>query len=157
MANADDILCGIDPGAKGALAFIDARTGRLVAVYALPVREVRGKTVVDEDQLLALLRTHRPDEVWIEDVFSSPQMGVVGAFSFGENKGHCKMAAKAVAGHYETVSPAVWKRDLACTADKNSSRRRARQLFPNDVQLLKSEAKCEAALIALYGLLSRSR
>lgn len=84
-------------------------------------------------------------------------MKPVNAFSFGENKGHVKMAAAAVGARRRFVSPAVWKRDLRCTADKDTSRQRARQLFPNDVQLLKSEAKCEAALIALYGLLNRPK
>jgi Holliday junction resolvasome RuvABC endonuclease subunit len=156
-----DIICGIDPGSKGALAFVDARTGRLVATYALPVRRearaTKDKTVVDEEALLLLLRKHAPGEVWVEDVFSSPQMKPVSAFSFGENKGHMKMAAAAVGAARRFVAPAVWKRDMRCTADKDTSRLRARQLFPNDVHFLASEAKCEAALIALFGLLSRPR
>jgi Holliday junction resolvasome RuvABC endonuclease subunit len=151
-------VLGVDPGLKGALAFVEP-DGTLVAVYAMPTyRQQRShgkfKTFIDEDALVDIVRTHRPTEAWLEDVFSSSQMGVVSSFSFGEGKGILKGALRALGVELRYVHPSVWKRDLGCTADKNQTKARARRLFPFQAKLLKSEGKCEAALIALYGVLS---
>ncbi|WP_139247225.1 crossover junction endodeoxyribonuclease RuvC [Hyphomicrobium sp. NDB2Meth4] len=97
---------------------------------------------------------YAPTEFWIEDVFSSPQMGVVSSFSFGEGKGILKgiAAGRGITPSY--ITPSVWKRDIGVTAEKRSSILKAKRLFPFQQKMLTSEGKCEAALIALYGLLT---
>lgn len=106
--------------------------------------------------VVALLRRHSPATAWVEDVFSSSQMGVVSAFSFGEGKGILKGAIRALDIELRYVSPAVWKNNLGCSAAKQTSILRAKQLFPFQIKLLRSEAKCEASLIGLFGLLATS-
>jgi Holliday junction resolvasome RuvABC endonuclease subunit len=151
---------GIDPGLHGALALVSS-AGDLLAAYRMPTyrqQRSRGKfkTFVDEAALAKIFEEHAPDEVWIEDVFSSSQMGVVSSFSFGEGKGILKGICGARGLEINYVSPSVWKRDIGVSADKQSSRLRAKALFPFQRKLLTSEGKCEAALIALYGLLTSS-
>lgn len=153
-----DTLLGIDPGLKGALAFLD-RKGNLLGAFKIPTyRQQRSKgkfkTFIDERELAAIIDRFQPSEYWIEDVFSSSQMGVVSSFSFGEGKGILKglAAGRGIIPNY--VSPAVWKRDIGVTAEKRSSILKAKRLFPFQQKMLTSEGKCEAALIALYGLLT---
>lgn len=149
-------LVGIDPGLKGALAFFDLEANTLTC-YSMPtVTEQRSKgmkSFLDEGALSKIVRDHRPTISIIEDVFSSEQMGVVSAFSFGEGKGILKgvLAAHDCERHY--VSPSVWKGDLACTADKNQTKRVAKLLLPKCLKILTNEGKCEAALIGLWGCL----
>jgi hypothetical protein len=105
----------------------------------------------------ALLRSHhRQDIAWIEDVFSSPQMGVVSSFSFGEGKGVLKgvLAGCGVPRFY--VSPAKWKADLRISAEKAIAKRQSWKLFPNCKRVLSSSGKAEAGLISLWGALSGS-
>lgn len=150
---------GFDPGNKGALALYDTAAPKVIEAWALPViieqRSKTKKTFIDEMGLCALLRSiGEVGEVWIEDVFSSSQMGVVSAFSFGEGKGiikGCVAGVLKLAPHY--VSPATWKAAMRVTADKNQTKRMARAIFR--ASPLSTEGKCEAALIALYGSLRR--
>lgn len=157
MAN---VLLGVDPGLHGALAFI-TDAGDLLAAYKMPtLRQERSrkkfKTFINETTLAEIIKKHTPHVVWIEDVFSSSQMGVVSSFSFGEGKGILKGICGALGIKPRYVHPSVWKREIGVTAEKRSSILRAKHLFPFQQKLLTSEGKCEAALIALYGLLATS-
>ena len=151
-------IIGVDPGFTGAIAWIDLNAMTL-AVAPIPVlkRQMSSgqiKTLVDEDKLSALLARNGADEAWLEDVWSSPQMGVVSAFSFGEGKGVLKGCLAGVGIKRLYVDPARWKNDLRISADKTLAKRQARALFPRVHNLLSSSGKAEAALIALYGVLT---
>lgn len=146
------IILGVDPGFKGALAFFDDTTHRVKA-SAMPIeKRSNGKTYIDAGGLTRLIETEGPDEAWIEDVYSSPQMGVTSSFSFGEGKGTLIGVLAALRVPTRFVAPATWKRKLALPADKNKTKAYARALFAKDV--LSTEGKCEAALIAFYGAVS---
>ena len=147
------MILGIDPGLKGALAFIDKN--RNLFTYDMPVeRRKNGKKYILGDQLAILIKQHRPIEAWIEDVYSSPQMGVVSAFTFGEGKGTLVGVLAALGVPTRFVVASVWKRQLGLTADKGRAKELARALYPKRKPLLSNEGKCEATLIATYGLLS---
>ena len=148
------ILLGIDPGFKGALAFLDTST-RLVAAHAMPTeKRSNGKTYLDAPATARLIESTGPDEAWIEDVYSSPQMGVTSAFSFGEGKGVLVGVLAALRVPVRLVAPSVWKGKMGLTSDKDSTKRFARALFAKST--LSTEGKCEAALIAQYGALARN-
>jgi crossover junction endodeoxyribonuclease RuvC len=50
------------------------------------------------------------------------------------------------------IRPAVWKRRLGLTSDKEQARLRAMQLFPAaDVRRKRDHGRAEALLLALYG------
>ena len=167
------MILGIDPGLKGALAFFDPETRRLVT-YAMPVEErSNGKRYLLAGEIVRIIQTHQglqthlkvplglqthptpiPLQAFLEDVYSSPQMGVTSAFTFGEGKGTLVgiLTTLAVPIHY--VSPTRWKGKLKLTADKTVTKAFARALFPTcSKSTLSTEGKCEAALIAQYGSL----
>lgn len=149
------IYVGIDPGLSGGIA----------AVSDLGVPLLHAKMPATDADLLALLRANwggwGGSEValqqmrgrWrccVELVHSSPQMGVRSAFTFGRGFGAILMALAAVKLPYDLVSPAKWQTAMQCRSkgDKNVTKRRAQQLFP-DVTI--THAIADALLIAEYG------
>src|SRR6266700_4929224 len=167
------LICGIDPGLDGALAFIDSASLRIVAMIGMPTltlgkskgtkREISARSLVVEierelDQPMPL----SVDQVFIERVASSPQMGVTSAFQFGRGYGIIEGVLAALEWPVEYVSPRVWKTALHVPAQKDDARARACQLLPRDAELWtprrkvmdqkQASGRAEAALIALYGV-----
>jgi hypothetical protein len=143
---------GIDPGKSGGIAWISE--GR-------PCVEKMPETLQDlYDLMLSILMSHTTDftsltspagiRAYVEQVSSSPQMGVKSAFTFGNGFGHLEMALTAAGIPFERVRPQVWQKALGCLTkgDKNVSKRRAQELFP---QLKVTHATADALLIAEYG------
>ena len=89
-------------------------------------------------------------KAYIEQVSSSPQMGVVSAFSFGRGYGNLEMALTAARIPFERVRPQVWQKALGCMTkgDKNVSKRKAQELFP---AIKCTHSVSDALLIAYYG------
>jgi len=87
---------------------------------------------------------------YIEQVSSSPQMGVVSAFTFGNGFGHLEMALTAAGIPFTRVRPQVWQKELGCLTkgDKNITKRKAQELFPS---LKVNHATADSLLIATYG------
>jgi len=92
----------------------------------------------------------RKYKAYIEQVSSSPQMGVVSAFSFGRGYGNLEMALTAAGIPFERVRPQVWQKAMGCMTkgDKNISKQRSQELFPDKKVI---HATADALLIALYG------
>jgi crossover junction endodeoxyribonuclease RuvC len=142
-------IVGVDPGLSGALALIGPR----VLVERMPVRMNGNKRVVDAAEVCRLLNAWGPTHAVIENVWASPQMGVVSAFSFGHSKGvvEAAVAAGVPVENVYMVAPAVWKGRMGVTADKQTSIKLAMKLFPALGKLTADEA--EAVLLAVYGLM----
>jgi crossover junction endodeoxyribonuclease RuvC len=89
-------------------------------------------------------------KAYIEQVSSSPQMGVVSSFSFGRGYGNLEMALTAAGIPFERVRPQVWQKAMGCMTkgDKNISKAKAQELFPDKKVI---HATADALLIALYG------
>lgn len=87
---------------------------------------------------------------YLEQVSSSPQMGVVSAFSFGNGFGHLEMALTAAGIAYTKVRPQVWMKHLGCMTkgDKNVTKRMAQQLYP---EIKINHYVADALLIHEYG------
>ncbi len=148
-------VLGIDPGHSGALAVLDWERNKLAGLTTIAMPIVQGqKKHVDGPALAKFVRDHAPAFAVVEDVYSSPQMGVVSAFSFGEGKGRVLGVLEALGVPIRLVFPARWKGDLGATADKNQTKRLARMLLHTHASNLTSEGRCEAALIALWGILA---
>jgi crossover junction endodeoxyribonuclease RuvC len=80
-----------------------------------------------------------------------------GPFKFGQVCGAMQAFAVAHFIKIKLVNPAHWKRVMGVTADKDSSRQRASQLFPRYAQLWsrrKNDGRAEAALIAIFGAMN---
>jgi Holliday junction resolvasome RuvABC endonuclease subunit len=133
---------GIDPGANGAIAWIDER-GR-ACVEKMP------DTLLDLYEIFHNLNIEDNCKAYLEQVASSPQMGVVSAFSFGRGYGNLEMALTAAGIPFERVRPQVWQKALGCMTkgDKNITKRKAQELFP---EIKITHATADALLIAQYG------
>ena len=83
-----------------------------------------------------------------------PKQGVTSSFSFGFSAGVIQGIIAANLIPMQLVRPAVWKRTMGLTKDKDSSRQKASALYPRFCShwaLKKDVDKAEAALIATYG------
>jgi hypothetical protein len=154
------IILGTDPGLNGALARLDTDLCTL-EVFDMPTFETV-RTVTKRHIDLPLFKNYclkgkRPHQAWIEEVHSSPQMGVVSAFAFGEHFAGCKGVFVGTGIPYTSVTPQRWKGALGVPADKDKARARASELFPDCAHIWKLKTKdgrAEAAMIAFYGALT---
>lgn len=151
------MILGIDPGAGGALAFIDTEHW-LLALYDMPhfTEVVNGKNRkrVDIDRLVQIIREHQPvKKISTERVHAMPQMDVKSIFTFGRFYGQLEMLAAAEGIEFKDTDPAVWKRKMGVNSDKDLSRHRASQLVPAAASLLTRKTdhdRAEAIMLALY-------
>lgn len=133
-------IIGIDPGASGGIAVIDAGAVRAVKMPA---------TEADlRDWLLS--ETAAPRFVWLEQVGSMPGQGVSSTFKFGQSYGFLRGLLVGLGIPHEFVRPAVWQRALGCLSggDKNVTKAAAQRLWPH---VKWTHATADAALIAEYG------
>ena len=137
---------GIDPGKSGGIAWI--QDGK-ACVEKMP------DTLQDVWELIEGIRyfdhPQNPNcKAYLEQIHSSPQMGVVSSFTFGNGFGHLEMALTAAGIPFERVRPQVWQKAMGCMTkgDKNVSKRRAQELFP---QIKVNHYIADALLIAAYG------
>ena len=138
---------GIDPGTNGGIAWI---TDGKACVEKMP------DTLQDLWELICDIHSdmgqmkQAPIKAYIEQVHSSPQMGVKSAFTFGNGFGHLEMALTAAGIPFERVRPQVWQKALGCMTkgDKNITKRKAQELFP-DIKV--THATADSLLIAYYG------
>lgn len=153
------MILGIDPGLGGAIAFYWPEDNNC-EIYDTPTHTVTvngsKKRVIDLYQYAELIhqRAHHVHLAVIEDVHAMPKQGVTSSFTFGFVAG----AAQAICAAYRVpvhlVKPAAWKRQLGLTADKDSSRRKASQMFPQHAGLWPNkghDGRAEALLLAWYG------
>jgi hypothetical protein len=145
------LYVGIDPGLGGGIAAIDAR-GTIIRVARMPRR--------DRDIIRIFRELKKLDTCFgmLEDVWSTPQMGVVSAFTFGVGKGKLLMALCATGMPYAKVAPIKWQNVMDCRTpkevraelghkDKNINRARAMEVF----QLAEvTHALADALLLAEY-------
>lgn len=150
------IILGIDPGISGAIAWIDTSDWTL-KIVDMPREPGRGdKNAVSPVGVVQVLNEANPDHIFIEDVWSSPQMGVTSAFNFGRSLGIVE-GAGADRSMVTKIRPTEWKAKTQTPKDKNEARRRAMQLFPCAYELfkrVKDDGRAEACILAFYGLLS---
>lgn len=139
------LFLGIDPGKGGGLAMLEAGAG---------ARAVR-MPATDRD-IYDLLCSVRGCGTFaaIEQVHAMPKQGVSSTFTFGMGYGGLRMALVACDIPFDEVTPRRWQKDMSCLSggDKNVTKRRAQELFP-DVHV--THAVADALLIAEW--LRRSR
>lgn len=155
------IILGIDPGNTGGLALIDPKRA-LIHIIDMPTFEfftTKNRVKLDPYGVTRALSLVPISCAYIEDVHSSPQMGVVSAFNFGEGKGILLGCLAALGIPVTPVKPAVWKKTMRCPADKKATVMRASQLLPDVAHLFKGprggvyDGRAESALLGLYGAL----
>ena len=149
-ARNDRVLVAFDPGISGAAAFHTVETGHLLTAEDLPV--VAGQ--VDAVSLADRLSEMKPVAAFVERVGAMPKQGVSSTFKFGQANGVLigVLAALHVPVHF--ITPIIWKKHYGLDADKEKSRLKALQLFPESAALFakkKDHNKAEASLLAKFG------
>jgi hypothetical protein len=162
------IVAGCDPGAEGALAFIDAETCRVLHIVDMPMSggELRVRELALD--LLVALDGRRCAHLWIEKqapfAGGGRRIGATSAFNLGQRY----MAVRAIAACHgwpvEIVSAAKWKGHYRIAAAKSLAVHCAGQLMPEDTgwwtarrghcTRARAIGRAEAALIGLYGIRS---
>lgn len=141
------MIIGIDVGKNGAIAWsslgktcVEKMPDTIKDLWDL-IQSIKDSAFGDKDII----------HCYLEQVSSSPQMGVVSAFCFGNGFGHLEMALTAAGIPFTRIRPQVWMKTLGCMTkgDKNVTKRLAQQLFP-DISITHSNA--DALLIMTYGL-----
>jgi crossover junction endodeoxyribonuclease RuvC len=148
------VIVAIDPGKTGAIAHLHD-DGRFCCVEDMPSvgKMVDAATVAD---LLRAMRNQgnvSQTRVVVEQVGAMPGQGVTSMFSFGTSFGIVLGVVAALRLPLELVRPATWKRDMGLNRDKETSRLKALQLFPDAAQMLKrkkDEARAEALVLGLW-------
>ncbi len=143
-------ILGVDNGIFGALSFYD---GTELMCYRMPVFEGERKAI-DVHGLIKIIETNKPTHAYVEKLTPLPKISGLTAFSMGHSEGLVLAALTCLNIPYTLVRPAVWKKAMGCSADKDSTRQRASQLMPqfaDNWPLKKDIDIAEASLIALYG------
>lgn len=164
------IVLGIDPGAKGAIALYN---GDKITVFAMPTVDVRsGRTDKERSDIQGILALTRlaaslgVQKAYVENVWGIRGQGASQAAALGHNRGVLEAACIAAGLKVELVSAQRWKGDTGLIvrgekADKEKSRAKAIELFPEDAGFFKpirgertteqAQGHAEAALIARWG------
>lgn len=152
------IFLGIDPGLSGAIARWDSEA-RVLDVRDMPTLRLTpksGKRTLDAIQLARIADELCAGPITlalIEQAGPRPHDGTRQAFGAGANWGTAYGAVVAQYVPVEIVAPSRWKPQMGCTAAKDVSLARIKQLLPQFADLFarkKDEGRAEAALIALY-------
>jgi len=159
----NQFIIGIDPGASGAIAVLEAQSGKLVRVFDMPTVEVKvGKVIKKrvapyflQDELELYVREGATAVV--EQVGAMPGQGVSSMFAFGEAFGLVKGVLAGMKVTTATVTPGQWKKALKVNASKDGSRALAANMWPDmasEFKRVKDDGRAEAALIAYWGRVS---
>jgi crossover junction endodeoxyribonuclease RuvC len=145
---------GIDPGISGALAL--CRDGEWF-LFDMPIAGDAKHHEINGSELCRWLRQHHPDHAFIEYAAARPGQGVTSMFRFGMAFGMAKMALAACGVPYTVVASQKWKAAVGVPtgADKEASRQRALQLFPDQAANLarkRDHARADAMLLAYFGM-----
>lgn len=152
-------VMGIDPGSvSGAYAILDtvpqhgankSLPGTVIALDDLPVLDKQ----VNANAFRDLIETFRPDIVMLEKVGAMPKQGVTSTFNFGVGVGTIRGVVRALRIPLLPVQPTKWKARFNLSRDKELSRSRALDLYPDQSHNLarkKDHGRAEALLIAHY-------
>jgi crossover junction endodeoxyribonuclease RuvC len=152
------LVIGIDPGLHGAIAVHNGQ--RIVYLVDMPTVQfsnARIKHRVDGALLAQLLEPYANDcrLAVVERVAARPGEAASGAFCFGFTSGCILGVLGALRVPVTLPMPVTWKRAMKLGKDKNLSRARAIEMFPDMATMLgriKDHDRAEAILLAAYGV-----
>lgn len=137
----------VDPGRKGAVAVLDA-SGELIRLEDAGSAQGLGAGAVS--QVLREESAHGPLAVAIERPLAFRIDNAASLVTLSLAAGGAYGAAVALGASVEFPTASVWKRSIGVTADKSTSRTRARELFGDAIPTRCRIDRCEAALIAYW-------
>jgi len=142
-------IMGIDPGAKGGIAYYFPSVPGMISVEDMPMigKQVNGAA------LASRINQMRPTLAVVEAVHAMPKQGVTSSFNFGHSCGvvHGVLAGQGIPLHL--VAPGVWKKHFRLPKDKEAARALAVRLWPScdGFKRKLDHNRAEAALLARYG------
>ncbi len=145
------LFLGIDPGKKGALAVLDTETMR-VSCTDMP------GTTRELHEFIAGLPIIAG--CVLEKLHAGPVMGRTTIATMFMDYGALKGALAWKDIPFDEVRPAKWKPAMNLSKDKNASREKASQMFPDDAgqfSRVKDDGRAEAALLAHYAAQQKRR
>jgi len=150
---------GIDSGQKGGLAVVecdqmDSWVPKLLLTKRMPTLKHGKKRIVDACEVQRALSPLDVDVAIIEQVSAMPKQGVVSSFQFGRSFGAIEAVTFLCVNSVEYVTPAVWKKSMKLSSDKQQSLDMARMKFgENELWKVKAnDGIAEAALLCLWYL-----
>jgi crossover junction endodeoxyribonuclease RuvC len=159
----DAVVVGIDPGAHGAVAVLNA-AGQLLDVFDMPsTPEANGRTATNAPLLAGILASVHARVAFCEWVSARPTDAKASAFSFGRARGIIEGCAGGLGLPIVFLTPPTWKRaaDIPPGVEhKDLARTRAIARWPAHAELFsrkKDVDRAESALIALAGLQREAR
>ena len=134
-------VIGIDPGWSGGVAMRTDTETKCAKFTGLTERDI----VDTLKEYLAFA-----DVCYLEKVHAMPGQGVTSMFKFGTIYGGLLFTTLCLDIPLYHVTPQKWQKSLNCLSkgDKNVTKRRAQELFP-DIKI--THATADALLIAEYG------
>ena len=157
------LICGIDPGVTGAVAFVvTGKRPMLKGVVSMPVlwpgAAKKARREYDWISLAGLLKAQRPDFVVLEQQWSRPREGVSSAFKAGLGYGGLLGLMAGLGLPHEVIQATTWKHPLQLRKqDKEASRQLAIRMMPEGSALFARKldhGRAEAALMAYWKALS---
>ena len=150
------MICGIDPGANGGIAFLDK--GKVVDLFIMPVSDGE----LDLSKLRKILSDPRPKHVYLEHVHAIYGCGAGSTFKFGRIFGKTEATVGVLGIPYTLVYPKKWQSLCHGGLDRKMSAKErsliaASNIFPGTDFRKSTRARkphdglVDAALIAYYG------
>jgi crossover junction endodeoxyribonuclease RuvC len=137
---------GVDPGASGSICAINE--------WGFPILVMSLKDQTNRDIMEALQMMAGADKSMngvLERVHAMPKQGVSSTFKFGTSFGALGAHLTWAGVRFELVTPHKWQGALGCLSrgDKNVTKRKAQEMFPN---IKVTHAIADGLLMALYSL-----
>ena len=154
-------VCGIDPGATGAICVLDSHDPAHVALL-----DLKKHSNTDIYNWLHSQLRFRGSEIWVEDIHSMHGMSARSNFSFGKNLGIVTTIAELMVGHLpKTVTPKIWQKYIGVTAKGKAVKKQvakiAQYLYPQAELHGKRggllDGRSDALMIAYYGLHNKEK
>jgi len=154
------MIIGVDVGASGAIAILDA-SGELLSVEDMPILAdgPKGRRSVNAPLLASIVFKSHARQAYVEFVGARPGEGAVGAFAFGRSRGVIEGVLGAAGVPVTFIAPAAWKRAVGIPPGregaKDAARAEAIRRWPTHAELfarVKDDGRTEAALIGVAGL-----
>jgi crossover junction endodeoxyribonuclease RuvC len=154
----DAVVVGIDPGAHGAIAVLNA-AGQILGLFDMPsTTEANGRSATNAPLLAGILARVHARVAFCEFVGARPTDAKVAAFSFGRARGVIEGVCGALSIPIVFIAPPVWKRlaDIPPGVEnKDLARTRAIARWPAHADLFARKMdvdRAEAGLIGWAGL-----
>ena len=151
-------VLGCDPGNNGAIALYNPEE---LVIFDMPLLEItrngKKRHQIDLYALAKFIDHHAVniEKAYIENPMGMPGMASNSTYRLGLNVGIAQMAIASAFIPMRLISPNQWKKSMGLSKDKDASRLKASQMFPQWSEYWnrsKDDGRAEALLICKFGL-----